>query len=328
MTPPPSWWIYHGTRPAPDPHAIDRLLVRPAPSWRTFDGEPLDRARGDAKPAATFQPLADEVELVNAAILLRRPLLVTGKPGCGKSSLAKSIAWELALGSLLTWPINTRSTITEGLYRYDAIARLQDASIPRAEGDGRAPEVARYLRLGPLGEALLPARKPRVLLIDEIDKSDVDLPNDLLNVLEEGRFEIPELLRLKGTGARLAARAGDGDEEVALPDGAVQCAAFPIIVMTSNGERDFPPAFLRRCVQVRMTEPEPERLKLIVEAHLQREGLERTDALLAEFLGRRSRQTLSTDQLLNAVYLATQGVDVAARKALLEAIFRAISGET
>jgi MoxR-like ATPase len=206
MTLASSWWIYSGARTAPDPSAIDR---RPEPPpWRTFRGLPIARALDEASSASTFRPLAEEVELVNAALLLRRPLLVTGKPGCGKSSLAKSIAWELGLGSLLTWPINTRTTLTDGLYRYDAIARLQDASLPRAAGARDAPEIARYLRLGPLGEALLPTARPRVLLIDEIDKSDVDLPNDLLHVLEEGRFEIPELTRLQGTGARLAARAG------------------------------------------------------------------------------------------------------------------------
>lgn len=321
MNTPPAWWIYHGTRAAPDPAAIERLP--PPPPWRAFDRAPLDRPLGPAAPAGTFRPLDDEVELVNAALLLRRPLLVTGKPGCGKSSLARSIAWELGLGPLLTWPINTRSTLTEGLYRYDAIARLQDASLHR----GGAPEIARYLRLGPLGEALLPSSRPRVVLIDEVDKSDVDLPNDLLHVLEEGRFEVPELTRLQGAGARLAARVGDGGEEVELADGAVACRAFPVVVMTSNGERDFPPAFLRRCVQLRMTEPAEDRLRAIVEAHLA--GVDRAgvDALLRDFLQRRSRETLATDQLLNAVYLATQGVDVGGRAGLVDAVLRSLGGE-
>jgi MoxR-like ATPase len=97
--------------------------------------------------------------------------------------------------------------------------------------------------------------------------------------------------------------------------------------MTSNGERDFPPAFLRRCVQVRMTEPGGDRLRRIVEAHLAGADAGAVDALLASFLQRRGRDTLATDQLLNAVYLATQGVDVGGRKELIDTLLRAISSE-
>ena len=126
--------------------------------------------------------------MVNTALFLRRPLLITGKPGSGKSTLAHSVAYELNLGPVLRWPITTRSTLQDGLYRYDAIARLHEASLR-----GGTPKIGPFVQLGPLGTAMVPTRWPRVLLIDEIDKSDIDLPNDLLNIFEEGEFEIPEL---------------------------------------------------------------------------------------------------------------------------------------
>ncbi len=151
---------------------------------------------------------------VNAAIRLRRPLLVTGLPGSGKTSLAYAIAAELGLGPVLVWPITPRSRLLEdGLYRYDALARLQQADLDRFapvrardEGVGTpdsspmsetpsAPPIDHFIRLGPVGTAFLPSRWPRVLLIDEIDKGDLQLPNELLHLFEEGRYEISELTR-------------------------------------------------------------------------------------------------------------------------------------
>lgn len=125
--------------------------------------------------------------MVNAALYLRRPLLVTGNPGTGKTSLAYSVAYELDLGEVLYWPITTRTTLKDGLYNYDAVGRLQDAKL---NPDDSLNRIGKYITLGPLGTALLPSERPRVLLIDEIDKSDVDLPNDLLHVFENGEYTI------------------------------------------------------------------------------------------------------------------------------------------
>ena len=305
------WRIYRAT---PLPHD-DIAKLPPAPPWRQFGGAPaLDRGPTDwveppamAARARAYQADDSTIELVNAALYLRRPLLVSGKPGTGKSTLARSIAHELRLGPVLNWPVTSRSTLRDGLYRYDAIGRLQDAG--RSPGQDTAtlePAIGRYLTLGPLGTALLPWRHPRVLLIDELDKSDIDLPNDLLHVFEEGTFEIPELARLPAEADVVDVRTADG-QPVPIRRGDVRCLAFPIVVITSNGEREFPPAFKRRCIRVDITPPKEEALLRIVESLLGVEALDDSGALIRDFVERREHGDVATDQLLNAIYLVTSG---------------------
>jgi MoxR-like ATPase len=285
------WLIYQG---AGEPHDGIQSLPEPPP-WRHFGRE------GRVERAQTYQIGPAEVEVVNAALRLRRPLLVTGKPGTGKSSLADSIAHELKLGSVLRWAITSRSTLNDGLYRYDAIGRLHEPGLQ----DGTDAGIGRYLRLGPLGTALLPRAVPRVLLIDELDKSDIDLPNDLLGVFEEGSFTIPELERLPEEQEAVDVFTADpGRDAAQVRRGLVKCDAFPVIVITSNGEREFPPPFLRRCLRLDLKQPGRDMLIEIVRAHLGPEALERSQDLIDEFL-RAERGDRATDQLLNAVYLAT-----------------------
>jgi MoxR-like ATPase len=311
----PTWKVYKGDGTVED-KAIDRLPA--APPWRRFDEFGTARAR-------TFQPPPGVVEVVNAALYLRRPLLITGDPGTGKSSLAYAVAHDLALGPVLTWHINSRSSLLDGLYQYDAIARLRIANLERQSGTDvakrRSEDIGRFIKLGPLGTAFK-SERPRVVLIDEIDKSDIDLPNDLLHVLENGAFEINELAREADQQAEVKVAVTGSAERVPIENGQVVCATFPFIAITSNGERDLPPAFLRRCLRVDIEPPKKDDLRAIVQAHLGAEKTDVLETLLTSFVTRRSKGALlSTDQLLNTFYLVTRGSSMTdEERALLENI--------
>ena len=299
------WKIYRGDGRT-DPERIASLPD--PPPWRSFSHLAESRAK-------TFLPPPGVVEVVNAALYLRRPILVTGDPGTGKSSLVYAVARELGLGEVLTWPINSRSTLTEGLYLYDAVARLRQASLERTRAtEGReigslVEDIGRYIKLGPLGTSFLAQKRPRAVLIDEIDKSDVDLPNDLLHVLENGEFEIPELVRIAEENPIVEVAVSDaGSARQPIEQGRVLCGVFPFIVITSNGERDLPPAFLRRCLRIDLPNPEADRLREIVLRHLKAADEEKLTDLLAKFDERRKQgMVLATDQLLNAFYMLDRG---------------------
>ncbi|WP_405805013.1 MoxR family ATPase [Streptomyces sp. NBC_00210] len=293
-----------------------------APPWRRFD----NRSSTAASAPLPYLIGRAEADVVNAALHLRRPLLVTGQPGTGKSSLAHAVAHELRLGRVLHWPVNSRATLQDALYRYDAIGRLRESNLRREAGEDSGDlGIGSYVRLGPLGTALVPGARPRVLLVDELDKGDIDLPNDLLNVFEEGEFEIPELARLPEDQASVPVLTADPDSWTEVLRGRVRCSEFPVVVITSNGERDFPPAFLRRCVRLALPEPNEDRLLAIVRAHLGPADLDGNDELLRAFLARRARGELATDQLLNAVFLRKGGVDVDA-DGLLDAVLHRLGG--
>lgn len=310
------WLIYRGVG---EPHDGIDALPDPPP-WRDFDGGPVAepgaaaaaadgnvaRRLGAHRQAAELhRPEPEELEAINAALYLRRPLLVTGYPGTGKSTLAHAVAHELKLGRVLRWPVVSRTVLQEGLYRYDALARLQDVQIAASgagAGAGAAPGIGKYVRLGPLGTALLPTARPRVLLVDELDKSDIDLPNDLLNVLEEGEFTLPELERVADSEPEVQVLTDDGTKAT-VRDGRVRCRAFPFIILTSNGERDFPAALLRRCIQLKLAQPGEKRLATMVRAHLGDEAAQLGADLIREFLSRSRSELVAADQLLNAIYL-------------------------
>ena len=174
---------------------------------------------------------------VNAAIALQRPLLVKGEPGTGKTVLAQEIASALG-ANLIEWHIKSTTKAQQGLYEYDAVSRLRDSQL----GDDRVHDIANYIRKGRLWEAFTADSRP-VLLIDEIDKADIEFPNDLLRELDRMEFHVYE------TGETIAARQR------------------PVVIITSNNEKELPDAFLRRCFFHYITFPDTQTMSEIVEVH-------------------------------------------------------------
>ena len=174
---------------------------------------------------------------VNAAIRLERPLLVKGEPGTGKTVLAEEIAAALK-APLITWHIKSTTKAQQGLYEYDAVSRLRDSQL----GDPRVSDIGNYIKRGKLWEAFVAAERP-VLLIDEIDKADIEFPNDLLLELDRMEFHVYE------TGETIKA------------------ARRPVMIITSNNEKELPDAFLRRCFFHYIRFPDTETMQAIVEVH-------------------------------------------------------------
>jgi MoxR-like ATPase len=174
---------------------------------------------------------------VNAAIALERPLLIKGEPGTGKTVLAAEIA--KAIGApLIEWHIKSTTKAIHGLYEYDAVARLRDSQL----GDPRVSDIQNYIRRGKLWEGFTAPERP-VLLIDEIDKADIEFPNDLLQELDRMEFHVYE------TGETIKAKQR------------------PVVIITSNNEKELPDAFLRRCFFHYIRFPDPETMQAIVEVH-------------------------------------------------------------
>jgi MoxR-like ATPase len=174
---------------------------------------------------------------VNAAVTLRRPLLVKGEPGTGKTVLAREVADALG-APLIEWHVKSTTRAIQGLYEYDAVARLRDGQL----GDPRVHDISNYIKRGKLWEAFTSAKLP-VLLIDEIDKADIEFPNDLLQELDRMEFHVYE------TGET------------------VQAGERPIVVITSNNEKELPDAFLRRCFFHYIRFPDRETMQSIIDVH-------------------------------------------------------------
>ncbi len=186
---------------------------------------------------ATYIATEDLTIAVNAAIVLERPLLIKGEPGTGKTLLAEEIAQAIG-APLISWHIKSTSKAQQGLYEYDAVSRLRDSQL----GDARVSDIRNYIKPGKLWEAFAHPERP-VLLIDEIDKADIEFPNDLLLELDRMEFFVYE------TGETVKAKQR------------------PVVVITSNNEKELPDAFLRRCFFHYIRFPDPETMARIVEAH-------------------------------------------------------------
>ncbi|AZU49063.1 MoxR family ATPase [Aeromonas hydrophila] len=174
---------------------------------------------------------------VNAAIVLEKPLLIKGEPGTGKTELAEAVARHLGT-ELIAWHIKSTTKAQQGLYEYDAVARLRDSQL----GDPRVGEISHYIRRGKLWQAFTADQRP-VLLIDEIDKADIEFPNDLLQELDRMEFDVYE------TGERIKARQR------------------PVVIITSNNEKELPDAFLRRCFFHYIRFPDKAEMQAIVKLH-------------------------------------------------------------
>lgn len=189
------------------------------------------------KSTDTYVATEDLQMAVNAAVILERPLLIKGEPGTGKTVLAAEIATSLG-APLMEWNIKSTTKAQQGLYEYDAVARLRDSQL----GDEKVHDIANYIKQGKLWDAFTSKKRP-VLLIDEIDKADIEFPNDLLHELDQMQFHVYE------TGKTIVAKQR------------------PIILITSNNEKDLPDAFLRRCFFHYIQFPDQDTMQKIIDVH-------------------------------------------------------------
>ncbi|MGN9762335.1 AAA family ATPase [Streptomyces sp. SD31] len=317
-----SWWLYRGTGVPLSQAERDRRWPAPPP-WRTYSGTPDEPPPPPQDETATriLGPVGtpwaadpDEVLRVNLALRLRRPLLVCGEPGSGKSALAYRIARELGLGPVLRWRITGSSTLWDGLY---------------------GPAGAGSVRLGPLGTALLPRRLPRVVLVDDLDRGGFDLPDELLAVLEDGGFTLPELL---GSAERpedspTLVHTWETGGTAMVRHARVHCHEPPLVVVTTSGERDLPPSFLRHCLCLNLAPMARERLAALARARFPGLAAADLDALLDLATEESRRSGPVTGRLLDALHLVEAGAPGGSREgtedgeAALDAVWRWVAVE-
>ena len=210
---------------------------------------------------------------VNCALSLERPLLVKGEPGTGKTLLAEAIAESMGT-PLIHWPVKSTTRAQDGLYVYDTVQRLYDARF----GDGDVKDIRRYIKPGPLGRAFASTERS-VILIDEVDKADLEFPNDLLHELDRMRYVVTET----------------GDEIIA--------KERPVVIITSNNEKELPDAFLRRCVFHFLDFPDAELMKRIIRVHHPKIDQKLVDQAVVSFYELREiprlRKRPSTSELID-----------------------------
>ena len=235
--------------------------------------------------SSSYVATKELMNAVNVAIALQKPLLIKGEPGTGKTMLAEAVAESLNM-KLIVWGIKSTTKAQEGLYVYDTVQRLYDSQF----GEGEVSDIKRYIKLGKLGEAFS-SDEQVVLLIDEIDKADLEFPNDLLWELDRMEFYIPETKETITTKHR------------------------PIVIITSNAEKELPDAFLRRCIFHYIEFPDKDKIREIIQVHFGDLDQKLVDAAIDAFYDIRSMRQImkkpSTSELLDWIQaLQISGVDV------------------
>ncbi len=261
---------------------VDLASVLTANGKQYYAGKPISPQECQKYGLSPYLPSSELIKAVNLAIFLeKRPLLLKGEPGCGKTTLAQAVAYELGL-PYETWYIKSTTRARDGLYTYDAVGRLHDAQLARMNeaSNSKVENLDNYIKLGPLGRAFKNEQRT-VVLIDEIDKADIDFPNDLLRELDEQRFTIEE----------------KGEE--------VKANYPPIVIVTSNDEKDLPDAFLRRCLFYYIQFPYSQ-LANIVKSHFLESSSDLVEATVKRFSELRQKmekgkagKKVSTSELLD-----------------------------
>ncbi|MDZ7876797.1 MAG: MoxR family ATPase [Saprospiraceae bacterium] len=262
-----------------------------------------DVKRPDGTPLsiAPYFPSTPLRKAVNMAIALKRPLLLKGEPGCGKTRLALAVAYDLygndCMNHYFEWNIKSATKASDGIYTFDHIRRLRDSQFDKVNNTRDSDNLPNYIEKGALAQAFEKSKigKPAILLIDEIDKADIDFPNDLLLELDQKRLEIPELLKSKNPEWR--------------KQGNITAEESPIIFITSNDEKELPQAFLRRCLFHYVDFPDTPDLEKIVKANFTdfdekiRLAAIKKFELLRGKMGTNAEKNVSTSELLDWISL-------------------------